>query len=625
MAGDRLPPPPAAPPRRRARASHRSSLRPPLLLVLLASPSVCAASPPLCSSCVAGGACGLCLRLVAPNECPPLASSTAWTCDPALVALNQLCEADGSCGTSEAADNCGEYDIYRRIDCCGYLVESKGSHGSSAALARFLINGEVVADRTSRGMNFVVVHPANFEVVEVKSFETHAPSDQAAALTQYVLDLTSTHLHHIVLVGVYDEASEQLTPAAYAALAYVLGATLSAEAPLCYRCGYGLIARVRAQLLAEDVAPQPAYFVNTRHPSETSTSAFLAATFAANALIATSTASPPRSPYPPLLPQQVLATRIATTFRLNSAVEIADFSLPTFANALEQLLEVDAREIVALAESAGSVIIDVVFQVVSTSRAAAIVATLTGDGCAPSATTAVCTSVKANLEQSLSISLLELPIVAITRVVVTAPSPSLPTLPPSPSSARPPPSPIPDPPLYVPLPPSPSGPPLPDGEPEPQSGGGNDIGWILAIVLVIILSVALAAALLKIRLLNKQSSAAVNRHPMMAVVHSPYGDDAPPPQERQLGAIELYEPPQQIGGGRERSDNGGGGWDSMSRQRMQRALDRAKAANAKKCRRGDPQTSQVPVVVHVPLPDLSQPIVTAMPEAPASGIDSERL
>jgi len=147
----------------------------------------------------------------------------------------------------------------------------------------------------------------------------------------------------------------------------------------------------------------------------------------------------------------------------------------------------------------------------------------------------------------------------------------------------------------------------------------------LAIVLVIILSVALAAALLKIRLLNKQSSAAVNRHPMMAVVHSPYGDDAPPPQERQLGAIELYEPPQQIGGGRERSDNGGGGWDSMSRQRMQRALDRAKAANAKKCRRGDPQTSQVPVVVHVPLPDLSQPIVTAMPEAPASGIDSERL
>ena len=108
---------------------------------------------------------------------------------------------------------------------------------------------------------------------------------------------------------------------------------------------------------------------------------------------------------------------------------------------------------------------------------------------------------------------------------------------------------------------------------------------------------------------------------MMSVVHAPTGSDdiAHRPPERDAGTVELYQPPTRIGGGWNGgggdggggSSSRGGGGDSASK-----ALSRAKAANART--RGSPaaepsQASQVPVVVHVPLPDLDQPVVSAAP------------
>jgi len=80
------------------------------------SPSPPPPAPRSCDECDAGAACGRCLVLVAPSDCPT---------DPNLppcggVAMEELCEGDGECGTDGNANNCGglqAYDVYRRVSC----------------------------------------------------------------------------------------------------------------------------------------------------------------------------------------------------------------------------------------------------------------------------------------------------------------------------------------------------------------------------------------------------------------------------------------------------------------------------------------------------------------------------
>ena len=72
--------------------------------------------------CDNGHACGLCLMAVPHYECPDAARETHITlrqnCKPMHVNLDELCEADGWCGTSDSIDNClPRRDIYRRVDC----------------------------------------------------------------------------------------------------------------------------------------------------------------------------------------------------------------------------------------------------------------------------------------------------------------------------------------------------------------------------------------------------------------------------------------------------------------------------------------------------------------------------
>lgn len=103
------------------------------------------------------------------------------------------------------------------------------------------------------------------------------------------------------------------------------------------------------------------------------------------------------------------------------------------------------------------------------------------------------------------------------------------------------------------------------------------------------------------------------RHPMMPVIHSPFGSDTTSPPQHTPQSIEMYQPPARIGGGwGNREDDGA---DERARARTQRTVSRARAANAKqKARVLEGPSSQVPVVVHVPLPDLNQPFVTASPQ-----------
>jgi len=55
-----------------------------------------------------------CAETVAPNECP---SYPSYYADCHLVDLGALCEGDGGCGTSNDANTCGTYDVYRRVAC----------------------------------------------------------------------------------------------------------------------------------------------------------------------------------------------------------------------------------------------------------------------------------------------------------------------------------------------------------------------------------------------------------------------------------------------------------------------------------------------------------------------------
>ena len=73
-------------------------------------------------SCRAGQSCGICLQQLASGDaaCPDDYTSGAMgTCDTA--AIGELCEGDGECGTNTGADNCGGYDIYRRVSDGGKL------------------------------------------------------------------------------------------------------------------------------------------------------------------------------------------------------------------------------------------------------------------------------------------------------------------------------------------------------------------------------------------------------------------------------------------------------------------------------------------------------------------------
>ena len=120
---------------------------------------------------------------------------------------------------------------------------------------------------------------------------------------------------------------------------------------------------------------------------------------------------------------------------------------------------------------------------------------------------------------------------------------------------------------------------------------------------------------------------------MMSVVHAPFGNEPPsPPAPSIPSSVELYEPPARIGGGW----GSGTSDEAASRERTQRTLNRAKTANAQargssesgggilparaatapprgKCSEHGSHAAQVPIVVHVPLPDLDQPVVAAAP------------
>ena len=75
---------------------------------------------PACSAtavCSAGASCGLCLRLLTKDECPPPIHSTLLPpCD--AVAPGDQCEGDGECGTDKTLNNCHGYrDVYVREQC----------------------------------------------------------------------------------------------------------------------------------------------------------------------------------------------------------------------------------------------------------------------------------------------------------------------------------------------------------------------------------------------------------------------------------------------------------------------------------------------------------------------------
>ena len=84
-----------------------------------------------CSSCDAGDACGICLMAVAEHECPSGWQNTGLVngmgeLKPGCtgLAVGEMCEADGECGTNNELKNCdavwsalGGRDVYRREEC----------------------------------------------------------------------------------------------------------------------------------------------------------------------------------------------------------------------------------------------------------------------------------------------------------------------------------------------------------------------------------------------------------------------------------------------------------------------------------------------------------------------------
>ena len=99
--------------------------------------------------------CGRCLLAVTASECPaPEALQTMATCDKTDMALGELCEADGECGTNVRINNCDNplpneggdgggggpsrlnrnNDVYKRISCDVWdVIEKKLEPGSSGS------------------------------------------------------------------------------------------------------------------------------------------------------------------------------------------------------------------------------------------------------------------------------------------------------------------------------------------------------------------------------------------------------------------------------------------------------------------------------------------------------------
>ena len=76
------------------------------------APAVAAVAAVASGVVVGDGNC--CAETIAPSECPYYPSSYS---DCHLVSIGALCEGDGGCGTSNDANTCGTYDVYRRIAC----------------------------------------------------------------------------------------------------------------------------------------------------------------------------------------------------------------------------------------------------------------------------------------------------------------------------------------------------------------------------------------------------------------------------------------------------------------------------------------------------------------------------
>ena len=73
-----------------------------------------------CSNCTNGYACGVCLETIPSSECP-----RRWSGGSAFnlrddchgLPVDQMCEADGECGTSNDANNCDYRDVYKAVRC----------------------------------------------------------------------------------------------------------------------------------------------------------------------------------------------------------------------------------------------------------------------------------------------------------------------------------------------------------------------------------------------------------------------------------------------------------------------------------------------------------------------------
>ena len=86
--------------------------------------------PPSCSECVAGRTCNppICLVLTPADECPAFRNLPNCRRGPRGLGMEigDLCEGDGECGTSGAANNCGYWDMYRRVEC--YATPEQMTH-----------------------------------------------------------------------------------------------------------------------------------------------------------------------------------------------------------------------------------------------------------------------------------------------------------------------------------------------------------------------------------------------------------------------------------------------------------------------------------------------------------------
>ena len=79
---------------------------------------------PLCTqtgnviSSVCGG--GRCFQEIQRSECPP--DADLRNCDASSIDIGDLCEADGECSLDQLHDNCGDFDVYRRVSCGTYRL-----------------------------------------------------------------------------------------------------------------------------------------------------------------------------------------------------------------------------------------------------------------------------------------------------------------------------------------------------------------------------------------------------------------------------------------------------------------------------------------------------------------------